>query len=69
MTASPETIYWIGTEDEQHIARMKACKARRKEWGEDDCDEKDGSCAECEMDMAYDLRVTKEQWEAAGCPE
>lgn len=51
------TIYWRGTEQEQHDARMAACRARRKHWGEDDCEAKDGSCDECTSDMAAALAV------------
>lgn len=52
-----ETIHWIGTEDDEQAERMKACKARRKRWGQGDCEDKDGSCSECEYDMAVALRA------------
>lgn len=52
-----EVIHWQGTEDQQHAARMKACRSRRKKYGQSHCPEKDGSCDECEMDMAFALRV------------
>lgn len=58
------TVYWIGNEDEQFAERVKACKARRKEYGQASCFEKDGSCDECEHDMAVALRVTKAQFDA-----
>lgn len=51
-------IRWIGTEDEQFAERMKACRARRKQYGQSLCSEKDGSCDECEEDMARALRDT-----------
>lgn len=34
---------------------MRACKARFQRWG--DCDEEDGSCAECDSDMAEALET------------
>lgn len=62
------TIYWRGSEDEEHRERMKACKARRKQWGQASCAEKDGSCPECDHDMAVALRITKEEYDAlANC--
>lgn len=57
------TIYWIGSEDAQFAERMKACRARRKQYGQRSCEEKDGSCDECEDDMARALRVTKAQFD------
>ncbi len=57
------TTYWIGSEDEQFAERIKACRARRKKYGQPSCEEKDGSCDECESDMAWALRVTKEKFE------
>jgi hypothetical protein len=57
MSEEARTIRWSGTEDEQHRERMRACRARRAQWGEDDCEEKDGSCAECAYDMAVALRA------------
>jgi len=59
-----QTIYWVGNEDQQFAERMKACRARRKKYGQSSCDEKDGSCDECEDDMARALRVTKAEFEA-----
>ncbi len=41
---------WVGTEDQQHEERMKACLSRRKTCPDDECDE-DGSCTECKYDM------------------
>lgn len=38
------------SEDEQFDEASKACKARRKKYGQSHCDERDGSCAECEYD-------------------
>lgn len=49
-------IEWEGTEAQQHRARMKACRERRAQWG-DDC-EGDGSCEECEMDMAEAMETS-----------
>lgn len=53
----PAVMRWSGTEEQQYQARMKACRSRRKQHGERVCPEKDGSCTECEMDMAFILRV------------
>jgi len=50
-------VQWWGTEDSQHAERMNACKARCQRWG--DCDEGDGSCAECDSDMAEALETTE----------
>lgn len=50
-----DAVHWWGTDDSQHAERMKACKARCKRWG--DCDEEDGSCAECDSDMAEALET------------
>lgn len=52
------TIHWQGTQEQEIAERMKACRERRAEWGENCCEEKDGSCSECEYDMAVALRVT-----------
>jgi hypothetical protein len=52
-----DAVQWQGTEDSQHAERMKACKARCQRWG--DCDEGDGSCAECDSDMAEALETTE----------
>lgn len=48
-------IEWVGTEAQQHEQRMKACRERCAEWGRD-CDG-DGSCTDCEMDMAEALET------------
>lgn len=61
-------INWIGTEDEQSAERMKACRARRKQYGQLCCEERDGSCAECEDDMAVALRDTPERRAKLGLP-
>ncbi|HEY5793429.1 MAG TPA: hypothetical protein VIU82_00315 [Bosea sp. (in: a-proteobacteria)] len=61
---SDRTVYWIGTEDDQHRERIKACRARCKLYGRSSCEDKDGSCDECEEDMAHALRVTKERFDA-----
>ncbi len=45
-----QRIDWEGTEAQQQHERMKACRERCAQWGDDDCDG-DGSCDECEMDM------------------
>lgn len=50
-------IHWSGTEAQQHGERMKACRARRRLYGQRSCDVRDGSCAECEYDMALALAV------------
>lgn len=50
-----DAVQWWGAEDSQHAERMKACKARFQRWG--DCDEDDGSCAECDSDMAEALET------------
>ena len=50
-------IYWEGTEEQEHAERMKACRERRAQWGEDDCDLKDGSRSECTHDMAEALET------------
>lgn len=65
VTREDRRVYWIGAEDQQQVERMKACRARCAQYGDDDCD-KDGSCAECEFDMTEALRVTKAEYEAAG---
>lgn len=49
--------HWEGSEEEQHRERMKACSARRKQYGQSSCDEKDGSCDECGHDMAVALET------------
>jgi len=51
-------IYWTGSEDDQHRELERACKARCKQWGKDDCPRPDHYCAECESDMAMALRTT-----------
>lgn len=53
-------IEWRGTEAQQHRERMKACRERREQYPDDECDG-DGSCAECEMDMveALETRASK----------
>ena len=55
-----QVIHWRGTEDQQHKARMKACRSRRKKHGQGDCPEKDGSCDECTYDMAVALRIKED---------
>ncbi|MFX4086917.1 hypothetical protein ACKU27_17645 [Sphingobium yanoikuyae] len=50
-----DAVQWWGAEDSQHAERMRACKARFQRWG--DCDEEDGSCAECDSDMAEALET------------
>lgn len=60
----PQTIYWIGTEDQQHEERMKACRSRRKQWPDDECD-RDGKCDECSYDMMIALRVPKAEFDRA----
>lgn len=55
--AAAAVIEWVGSEDKQHAASMAACRARRKQYGQSSCEEKDGSCAECEHDMAVALRA------------
>lgn len=52
-----ECIHWAETEDQQFAERKEACLARRKQYGNASCEEKDGSCSECEQDMAEALRV------------
>ncbi len=54
------TFIWQGTERQQHDESMRACRARREKYGQDHCEEKDGSCTECLFDMQWALRV-KEQ--------
>lgn len=44
------------SEDEQLAEQAKACRSRRKHYGENHCDEKDGTCAECEYDAQKFLR-------------
>lgn len=65
---SERPIKWIGYEDEQFAERMKACKARRRQYGQGCCEEKDGSCDECEDDMARALRDTPERRKKLGIP-
>lgn len=52
-----EKIYWYGSEDQQERELLKACKARCKQWGKEDCPRPDHFCTECEMDMAFALRT------------
>lgn len=49
-------IIWSGTEDEQHAVRLKVCKERCALYNDDDCD-RDGSCSECDYDMAEELET------------
>lgn len=63
-----ESFHWLGTEDEQFAERLKACKARRKQYGQSSCFEKDGSCDECEDDMHRALRDTPERRKKLGIP-
>lgn len=58
------TIYWIGTEDQQHEERMKACRERREQYPDDECDN-DGSCFECTVDMWEALQVPKAVFDRA----
>ncbi|WP_286880851.1 hypothetical protein [Sphingomonas sp.] len=48
-------IEWEGTEAEQLRERMTACRERRAQWG-DDCPG-NGTCEECETDMALALET------------
>lgn len=58
------TTYWMGSEDQEHRERVKACRERSKQYGP--CDEEQkGSCAECEHDMARALRVSKAKFDRA----
>jgi len=50
-------ILWEGSEDQEFSLRMKACRARRRKYGQRNCDDKDGSCSECEHDMALALET------------
>lgn len=59
-------IEWEGTEAQQQAERMKACRARRRQYGQDECDDRDGSCTECEMDMAWALRLAATPTPQAG---
>lgn len=56
LESQANTYEWAGTEDQQHRERMKACRSRRKAYPDDDCD-RDGSCYECEQDMAEALET------------
>jgi hypothetical protein len=51
------TIYWIGTEDDEERELLKACNARCKQWGDEDCPRPDHYCTECEYDKAIALRT------------
>ena len=51
----PDEIEWEGTEAQQLRERMTACRERRAQWG-DDCPG-NGSCEECETDMALALET------------
>lgn len=44
------------SEDEQFAEQAKACRSRRKQYGQNHCDEKDGTCTECEYDAQAVLR-------------
>jgi hypothetical protein len=44
------------SEDEQFDEQCKACKSRRRQYGQSHCEEKDGSCSECEHDAQVILR-------------
>lgn len=54
--------YWSGTEAQQHEARMTACRERREQYPDDECDG-DGSCTECTFDMQDALRITKADYD------
>jgi hypothetical protein len=45
------------SEDEQFAEQAKACRSRRKQYGQSHCDERDGSCTECEYDAQTVLRA------------
>ena len=61
----PETVYWMGSEEDEQRERLKACKARIAQYGDDDMCEHDGMCGECEHDMAVALRVSKATFDRA----
>lgn len=44
------------SEDEQFAQQWRACKSRRKQYGEGHCLDKDGSCGECDYDSQVVLR-------------
>lgn len=52
------TIYWSGTEEQQHRELAKACKSRCKQYGKADCPRPDVWCDECEHDQAVAMRTT-----------
>lgn len=56
---SGDEIKWRATEQQQHDYRMLACRERRALYG-GDCDG-DGSCTECEIEMAewFETRASK----------
>lgn len=67
-TANADAVHWIGTEDDQFAERLKACRSRRTQYGQRSCSEKDGSCEECEHDMARALRDTPDRRKKLGIP-
>jgi hypothetical protein len=50
-----EKLRWCGTHDEEWSARRELCAERCSKWGEDDCNEKDGSCIECTYELIEKL--------------
>ena len=61
MSKVGETIYWTGSEDEEHRELLKACEARCRRWGKDGCPQPDHFCDECQHDMAVALRTRNPQ--------
>ena len=51
------TRTWEGSDDEQHRARLRACRERLKQWGDDGECNRDGQCDDCAFDMADALET------------
>lgn len=47
-----QSVTWQANEDDAHATRLRMCAERRAQWGDDDCEDRDGSCDECAYDMA-----------------
>lgn len=56
---SAETITWSAPEDVFDAYCLRMCKARRREWGDDGCDDRDGTCAECRHDGAVKFETAR----------
>jgi hypothetical protein len=58
--------WWAPSIEAEWKERRKACRERRQQWGQDDCDERGserGSCDECSHDIAefFEIEASKER--------